>query len=69
MRIVNTIKSIRERESLTQQQAADALGWTLRRWQSYEQSTRLPSVREALLIAEILKAKVEELWRIERGGK
>ena len=38
----NNIKNVREHKNLTQKNCADALGFTLRAWQTYEQGVSEP---------------------------
>ena len=38
----NNIKNVREHKNLTQKNCADALGVTLRAWQTYEQGVSEP---------------------------
>ena len=65
-RFVHYISDKRKELRLTQQQLADKLGWTLRRLTSYERYERIPSVKDALLIAEALNTTVEDLWVIKK---
>lgn len=59
----NYIRKYRRMLALTQKDLCDILGWKLRRLQSYERGDRMPSVLDALDLAEALLTEVESLFK------
>ncbi len=52
---MNRIEHFRKSVKLTQQQAADAAGWTYQsRWSGYERGDRTPDVHDAQTIVRVL---------------
>lgn len=60
----NHIRKYRNKLGLTQEALCDILGWKARRLQSYERGVRMPSVYDALVLAEELCVAVEDLFEI-----
>ncbi len=57
----NNIKNVRERKSLTQKECADALGITLRAWQTYEQGVSEPKQELLCKIADMFGVSIDYL--------
>jgi transcriptional regulator with XRE-family HTH domain len=60
----NHIRKHRNKLGLTQKDLCEILGWTIRRLQSYERGVRMPSVYDALVLAEALCVAVDDLFEI-----
>lgn len=58
----NNLKLMRDRLGLTQNQVSDIAKITLRSYQNYEYSKRIPKVNVSLAIAKALNSTVEELF-------
>lgn len=61
-KLYNNLKPIRDKLGLTQNQVSDIAEITLRSYQNYEYSKRIPKVNIALDIAKALNTTVEELF-------
>ena len=55
------IKQMRERRSLNQQEVADALGITLRRYGNWEREDREINLRDAIRLADLFGCTLDEL--------
>ncbi len=58
---MNNIKAIREMRGKKQQECADALGLTLRAWQTYEQGIREPKFETLIKIADMFQTTTDYL--------
>ena len=58
----NNIRQYRKAMRLTQKELCDILGWKLRRLQTYEQGSRMPSILDALELSEALGVYVDNLF-------
>jgi len=58
----------RVKRGLTQEQAAEKLGWTVRTLGSTEQDARRLTLRDALTLSVVLGLDVEELALMEAGA-
>ncbi len=52
------VRALRERLGLTQTQAAEKVGVTLRAWQSWEAGDRVPAQRSVLLLQLLDEGKI-----------
>ena len=57
----NNIKNVREHKNLTQKNCADALGVTLRAWQTYEQGVSEPKNELLCKIADFFNVSIDYL--------
>jgi putative transcriptional regulator len=65
-RLSNTIKINRVRNNFTQEQLAAMVGVTRKTINTIENGKYIPSTYLALMIAEVLEVKVEELFQIDK---
>ena len=56
------LKTIRQKQGLTQVQVAEKANITERQYQRYENGGRMPKANTAILIAKTLNSTVEELF-------
>lgn len=63
--LIHHIGEKRAALGLTQQQLADRIGWKLRKLTSFERRERIPSVDDAIVIANALNTTVESIWELK----
>lgn len=68
MKIENNIKQIRKEKRLTQIEVANKANISIRSYQNYENSNRIPNVYIAQLIAQTLQTTVEELFPLKNNS-
>lgn len=61
------LKDRRAKLGLTQASVASSVGISARAYQNYEIGQRIPNVEVAMLIAKILKCKVEDIFSISHA--
>lgn len=64
---MNNIKTAREKIGCTQQECANAVGVTLRAWQTYEQGIREPKFETLCAIADFFNITTDYLLGRETG--
>lgn len=64
-RLCNSLRELRARHNLTQEQLARAVGVTRQTILAIERGNYSPSVVLALRIAQVLRVPVEEVFRLE----
>jgi len=68
--MITTLRRYRfDRGELSQQQLADMVGVSRQTIVSIERGDYAPSVKLALLLAEVLGAKVEDLFKLEEKDR
>lgn len=65
MKILNTVKKIREQEGITQEQLAGVLGVSRQTVISIEKGNYTPSLLLALQISEYFKLPIEKIFKLE----
>lgn len=69
MDLVNKVREIRKSNRMTQEQLADRVGVTRQTIISTEKGYYVPSVKLALLIANELGVKINDLFWLESNGR
>jgi len=64
-----SIKELRERKNLTQQQLANLIGISKKTISAYETGKAVPSLRVALKLSKILEVPVEELFEFSNSAE
>lgn len=67
--ITNTIREVREKQSLTQADLAEMVGVSRQTIISLEKGSYNPSLELAFKISKVLKASVDDLFRMEEDDE
>lgn len=67
--IINTIREVREKQSLTQADLAEMVGVSRQTIISLEKGSYNPSLELAFKISKVLKASIDDLFRMEEDDE
>jgi transcriptional regulator with XRE-family HTH domain len=67
--VAQRLSQLREQHELTQEQAAQKVGITVRQWQRWEDGTSMPHARNLKLTADAFGVRVEDFFDEEEIGR